>query len=342
LLAACVGSWCLPAGAQQPRVIVLEPAAPTPLEHEFLTRLTGELSAAGIEVLRVPLPAGSDPATAVATEGGELSAVAAYAAREDAANPGSRVKTLRLWLADRVTGAVLAEDGQDDDASSLASSLAVQGFELLRAREAEWGWRRSAPPPPPPPPAVPAPVAPPPPVEAELTAAMHVGLLLDAPTGGSALTPMARVSFEPAFAREVGVFDLGVRLSLAGFGAATVVEAPDRHVDVVQSFALLEGVITLDEGGWLHPFASGGGGAYHVDVNGVGGGEIVGRSEKTMSPIAAAGVGLEVQPWRHWVGVLEAQGLFALHPTAVETSGTRAATFGRALLVFSFGLGFTW
>jgi hypothetical protein len=333
----------LPAGAQQPRVIVLEPAAPTPLEHELLTRLTGELRAAGIEVVRVPLPAGSDPATAVATQGGELSAVAAYATREDPADPGSRVKTLRLWLADRVTGTVLAEDGQDDDASSLASSLAVQGFELLRAREAEWGWRRSAPPPPPPPPpAAPPPAVPPPPVEAELTAAMHVGLLLDAPTGGSALTPMARLSFEPAFARELGVFDLGARLSLAGLGAPTVVEAPDRHVDVVQSFALLEGVFTLDGGGWLHPFASGGGGAYHVNVNGVGSGEIVGRSEKTMSPIAAAGVGLEVQPWRHWVGVLEAQGLFALHPTAVETSGTRAATFGRPLLVFSFGLGFTW
>lgn len=324
-------------------MIVLEPAAPTPLEHELLTRLIGELGAAGIEVLRVPLPPGSDPAAEVATRGSELSVVAAYATREDPADPGSGVKTLRLWLADRVTGTVLAEDGQDDETSSLASSLAVQGFELLRAREAEWGWRRTSPPPPPPPPPPAPPVVPPPsPVEAELTAAMHVGLLLDAPTGGSALTPMARVSYEPAFTRGLGAFDVGVRLSVAGFGTPTVVEAPDRRVDVVQSFALLDGVVTLDGGGWLHPFASGGAGAYHVDVNGVGSGPIVGRSEKTMSPIAAAGFGLEVQPWRHWVGVLEAQGLFALHPTAVEASGTRAATFGRALLVFSFGLGVTW
>jgi hypothetical protein len=340
LLAASVGSRSAPASAQeQKRVIVLEPAAPTALEHELLTRLTGELGAAGIQVLRVPLPAGSDPATEVATRGSELSAVAAYATREDPAAPGASVKTLRLWLADRVTGTVLAEDGQDDDASSLASSLAVQGFELLRAREAEWGWRRTAPPPPPPPPPV---VPSPPTVEAELTAAMHVGLLLDAPTGGSALTPMVRVSYEPALTRALGAFDLGVRLSLAGFGAPTVVEAPDRRVDVVQSFALLEGVVMLDGGGWLHPFASAGAGAYHVDVSGVGSGPIVGRSENTMSPIGAAGFGLEVQPWRHWIGVLEAQGLFALHPTAVEASGTRAATFGRALLVFSFGLGVTW
>lgn len=323
-------------------MIVLEPAAPTPLEHELLTRLIGELGAAGIDVLRIPLPGGSDPAAAVATEGSDLSAVAAYATREDPQSPGSGVKTLRLWLADRVTGTVLAEDGQDDDASSLASSLAVQGFELLRAREAEWGWRRTAPPPPPPPAPPPPPVVPPAAVEAELTAAMHVGVLLDAPTGGSALTPMARLSYEPAITRELGAFDLGVRASLAGFGSPTVVEAPDRRVDVVQSFALLEAVLTLDGGGWLHPFASGGAGAYHVDVNGVGSAPIVGRSEDTMSPIGSAGLGLELQPWRHWLGVLEAQGLFALHPTAVEASGTRAATFGRALLVFSFGLGVTW
>jgi hypothetical protein len=153
---------------------------------------------------------------------------------------------------------------------------------------------------------------------------------------------VARISYEPAVARRLGVVDLGVRLSLAGLGAPTVVEAPERRVDVVQSFGLLEGVVTLDGGGWLHPFASGGAGMYHVEVDGVGSGEIVGRSEDTMSPIGSAGVGLELQPWRHWIGLFEAQGLFALHPTAVEASGTRAATFGRALLVFSFGVGVTW
>lgn len=341
MLVAGMGGWCAAGAAQeQRRVVVLEPSTPTPLEHELLTRLTGELGAAGIEVLRVPLPAGSDPAAAVATLGADLSAVAAYAAREEPAEPGSGMKTLRLWLADRVTGAVLAEDGQADDASSLASSLAVQGFELLRAREAEWGWRRPAPPPPPPPP--PLPPAPLPPVEAELAAAVHVGLLLDAPTGGSALTPMARLSYEPAITRGLGAVDAGVRLSVAGFGAPTIVESSERRVDVVQSFALLEATVTLDGGGWLHPFASGGGGAYHVGVNGVGSGEIVGRSDDTLSPIGAAGAGLEMQPWGRWIGQLELQGLFALHPTAVEASGTRAATFGRVLLVFSLGLGVTW
>jgi hypothetical protein len=341
MLPAALGGWSAGAGAQEPqRVIVLEPTAPTALEHELLTRLVGELGAAGIEVLRVPLPAGSDPEAAVATRGRELSAVAAFATREDAGEPGSHVKRLRLWLADRVTGTVLAEHGQDDDASALASSLAVQGFELLQAREAEWGWRRSTPPPSPTP-TSPPPALPPPAIKAELTAAMHLGLLLDAPTGGSALTPMARVGYEPAITRGLGVLDLGVRLSVAGLGAPTLVEATERRVEVVQSFALLEGVVALDEG-WLRPFASGGVGAYRVDVNGIGSGELVGRSEQTLSPIGAAGVGLEVQPWQHWIGQLEAQGLFALHPTAVDAGDTRAATFGRVLLVFSLGFGVSW
>jgi hypothetical protein len=249
---------------------------------------------------------------------------------------------LRLWFSDRVTGALLAEDARDFDRSSMASSLAVQGFELLQARQAEWRWH---PQPAPAPKVVPAARVAPTPVassSSELTAGMNVGLLFDAPSGGAALTPMARVSYEPALTRGVDRFDFGVRLSVAGFGAPTVLEASDRRVDVVQSFALLEGVVTFDPGGWLHPFGSGGAGAYHVNVNGVGSASAVGRSEGTLSPLAAAGLGLAAQPWRHWVGVVEAQGLFALHPTAVEAGGTRAATFGRALLVFSLGLGVTW
>ncbi|HWO12901.1 MAG TPA: hypothetical protein VNN80_25555 [Polyangiaceae bacterium] len=330
--------------AQEPlRVLVLEPVAPTALEHELLTRLTGELDAAGVEVLCVPLPVGSDPAAAVATQGSEFAAVAAYAAREEVGASGSSVKTLRLWLGDRVTGAALAEDGRDDDASALASSLAVQGFELLQAREAEWGWK-GTPPPPAPARAVPSPpsVPPEPAPEGELTAGMHVGVLLDAPTGGSSLTPLVRFSYAPAATHGLGAFDLGVRLSLAGFGSPTVVESGSGRIDVVQSFGLLELVATLEAESWVRPFASAGAGAYHIDVNGVGSGQIVGRSEATLSPVGAAGLGLGVQPWRNLFGQLEAQGLFALHPTGLDSSGTRAATFGRPLLVFSFGLGVTW
>jgi hypothetical protein len=347
-LAALVAGWHgLGAAREQARwrerVLVLVPESPTPLEHELVTRLAGELGAAGIEVVRLPLPPGSDPAALVATHGSELGAVAAYATREEASRePASAAKTLRLWLADRVTGTVLAEAVRDADASSLASSLAVQGFELLQAREAEWRWLRTAAQPPAPPvaPSLPPPTAPP--VAARLTAAMQLGLLLDAASGGSALTPMARVSYEPSFARGLGALDVGERVSLAGFGAPTVLDAAARRVDVVQSFALLEGMVALDGSDWLHAFATAGAGAYHVDVNGIGGGELVGRSEATLSPLGSAGLGLELQPWRHWIGLVEAQALFALHPTAVEAEQTRAATFGRTLLVFSLGLGVTW
>jgi hypothetical protein len=345
----CVGAlgvgvvigWCSVASAQdRQRVLVLEPAAPTSLEYELLTRLSGELGAAGMEVIRMPLAPGSDPASAVVTQGIELGPVAAFATKEDPAQDGSANarSTLRLWLSDRVTGTLLVEDGQEREGSLVASSLAVQGFELLQARVADWQWRRSAPPLPEPPPPVAPP--PPPPRDAELTVVLYAGLLYDAPSGGAALTPMARVAYAPGLARGVAdAVDLHARLSVAGFGAATVLDASERQVDVVQSFALLEGVVTLDSGGWLRPYASAGAGAYRVEVSGISAGAVVGRAEDTLSPLGGAGLGLLAQPFSHWVAQVEAQGLFAISPTAIDIGATRAATLGRPLLILSIGVG---
>jgi hypothetical protein len=345
-LGVAVGS-CEVANAQEQeqereRVLILEPAAPTSLEYELLTRLSGELGAAGLDVIRLPLAPDSDPARAVATQGSELGPVAAFATKEDAAEAGSSNagSRLRLWLSDRVTGTLLVEEGRELEGSLVASSLAVQGFELLQARVADWQWRRSAPPVPDraPPPTV-APQAPPPP-DAELTLMLYAGLLYDAPSGGAALTPMARVAYAPGRARGIAdAVDLHARLSLAGFGAPTVLDASARQVDVMQSFALLEGVVTLHPGGWLRPYASAGGGAYRVEVDGVSAGVVVGRSEDTLSPLGGAGLGLVAQPFSHWVAQVEAQGLFAVRPTAIDIGATRAATLGRPLLIFSIGVG---
>jgi hypothetical protein len=324
---------------------VLEPTTPTALERELLTRLTGELGAAGLEVIRRPLSLGSDAATAVISEGSELAPIAAFATKETprADEPAQSGSSLRLWLSDRVTGTVLVEDGKEVDGSSVASSLAVQGFELLQARVAIWRWRRTdaptpaapAPAPKPPPPVLPAPRA-----SDELSAAMHVGLLYDAASGGTAFTPMIRLVYTPALTRSatIGV-DLGARLSVAGFGEATVLAARGRQIDVVQSFALVESVVSLNSEGWLRPFGSAGAGAYRVDVDGVGSAGAVGRSVDTLSAIAAAGVGLAAYPLRHWILHVEAQGLFAFQPTAVQVGSTRAATLGLPLFVFSIGCG---
>jgi hypothetical protein len=340
-LGALIVSWCAVACAQERvRVLLLEPIAPTPLERELLTRLKGELGAAGIDVIPAPLEAGRDPSLAVASDGRELDVEAAFAAKEmKDSDPGSKAQpTLRLWLSDRVTGELFVEDGRELDGSLLASALAVQGFELLSARVDDWRWRSTAPAPapPPPPPAVPEP--PPPPTE--LGVGLQVGLLYDPPSGEAALTPMARITYMPGPLHSVSAtLDLGVRLSVAGFGSDLVLEAADRHVDVTQSFALLEGIVAVDSRSWLSPYAAAGFGAYRVGVEGVGGTPSLGRSENTLSALGGAGGGLSLRPLQHWLGLVEAQALFALQPTAVEVGSTRAATLGRPLLVFTLGIG---
>lgn len=324
---------------------MLEPMTPTALEQELLTRLTGELGAAGLDVIRLPFSRTSDAAHAVSSEGSDFAPVAAFATQEirGAGNASGPASTLRLWFCDRVTGTVLVEEGKEARGSSLASSLAVQGFELLQASRAVWRWR----PPTSAPPAPAEPVAAPrlPPARAvsyrrELTATLHVGLLYDAPSGETALTPLARLAYAPELTRGlVPRVDLAARLSVAGFGATTVLVAEGRQVDVIQSFALLESVVSFDSGGWLRPYGSAGAGAYQVNVNGVDGAGSVGRSERTLSPLAAAGVGLAAFLGHPWVVHVEAQGLFALQPTAVQIGLTRAATLGRPLLVFDVGFG---
>jgi hypothetical protein len=151
---------------------------------------------------------------------------------------------------------------------------------------------------------------------------------------------MVRVTYMPGPFHEVaGAADLGVRLSVAGFGTVLVLDATDRHVDITQSFALIEGVVALDSRSRLSPFAAAGFGAYRVGVEGVGGTPSLGRSENTLSALGGVGGGLSLRPLQHWLALVEAQALFALQPTAVEIGPTRAATLGRPLLVFTVGIG---
>lgn len=337
-LVVLLSAWAKVAGARDAyRVVVIENETPAPLERELEIRLKGELSAVGFEVFSLRRMAGSEPRQAVATQGSEYRPVAVFAAAEEsrAGTAGETGSTLRLWLSDRRSVSLeLIEREQAFEGSRAASALAVQGVEWLHARLADWRW------PTPPPTPLLVPQAPPPAAEAELQLipALDVGVLFDAATGGAAVTPLLRLSCVEGAEIRAGV-GFGGRLSLAGLGMPTVLETSLRQIEVRQSFALLEGIVTLNPLPWLRPFGSLGGGVYHVNVEGAAPAPIVGRSESTYSPLGGLGLGFLVHPVPGWVGKLEAQGLFAVHPTAVEIEGTRVATFGQPLFVFSAGLG---
>lgn len=332
-------AWTERASADAPyRVVVLQPVTPTAREGELLTRLKGELGAAGFEVHGLSLSPGADPEHAVTVQGHELDPVATFAVAElvaDSETPRDAGSRLQLWLSDRIQGVTLRQVGPDrGDVSQAANLLAVQGVELLQARVADWRWQ---PEPQPPLREAPAPglvIQGPP---AQVTATVDLGVLLEAASGGAALTPLARISYSDEL--QGWDVELGARLSVAGLGTPTVLQAWLREVEVGQDFALLEGLLAFNPGGWLRPYASLGAGAYRVSVEGVGHEQAIGRSHATWSAAGTVGAGISAHPFRPLLCKLEAQGLFALRPTTVQIDSADVTSFGRPLLVFSFGVG---
>jgi hypothetical protein len=136
--------------------------------------------------------------------------------------------------------------------------------------------------------------------------------------------------------------ELGVRLSAAGLGKATVIRADPLQVEVMQSLAVAEIVGASSTAAPFRAFASLGGGAYRVEVEGIGAEQAVGRSEDHWSGMLTAGAGVSMHALAPWFVELEGQGLFATSPTTVRidrTYPTGAATFGRPLLLLSLGIG---
>jgi hypothetical protein len=309
------------------------------LERELSTRLKGELGAAGFDVLSLTLAAGAVAEDAIRVQDSGFNALAVFAIAHREGNTGSLADEgsgLQLWLSNPTQGATLisAGPGQHEDAQA-ATLLAVQGAELLRARLADWGQQQVAP----------APIKEKLPSlprqdRAQITAALALGVLVEGNSGAAALTPLLRIGYAPGRDPALGVgLQWGLRLSVAGLGTPSVLQGSLRHVNVRQSFALLEAVTALDSGGWLRPFASLGAGAYRVGVEGVGGDQAIGRSAETGSAVGAVGLGLSAHPLGALVGEVEAQGLFALRPTEVQIDRTEVARFGRPLFSLTIGIG---
>jgi hypothetical protein len=326
---------------------VLEPAQPNPRERELSTRLKGELGAAGFEVMSQPLPVEGDLRVAVVVQGSELAPVAAFAIASTAneTEPGDQPAFgLQLWLSDRVEGAIILQAAEDGRGGPKAVSLlAVQGVELLQARVAASKLQTQLRTP-----ELDAPPPPLPPSEPERSVrfrlAAGIGVFLEGASGGTAPSPVLRMSSSwPVPVTQQHDIELGLRLSAAGFGKATVIQAPALHIDVMQTLALGEVICASSADATLRAFASLGGGAYRVEVEGVGGDQAVGRLQDTWSGIVTAGAGISLHALSPWYLELEGQGLFAMSTTSVRMDSTSPtlATFGRPLFLFSFGIGVT-
>src|SRR4051812_2641308 len=87
------------AGELEHLVVLLRPAEIDELTREALARITGELTAARLRVVIVPLDASTDPIEQVENAGGDLAPVAAFALVRAAGGSGASVE---LWVSDRL------------------------------------------------------------------------------------------------------------------------------------------------------------------------------------------------------------------------------------------------
>src|SRR6478609_6932642 len=134
--ALCVASTSAQAEYRH-RVVLLEPPADDDEGREIITRVTGELRAAGFEVVVLPASE-ADPQRAVEAAGHELHpASVLLVQRPPASEPGKRRDAgSELWLADRMLRktVVLKLAQAEEPRGGAAGRIAVQAVELVKAR----------------------------------------------------------------------------------------------------------------------------------------------------------------------------------------------------------------
>jgi hypothetical protein len=311
--------------AEAPRVLVLERAGASALEHETLSRLKGELRSLDFEVITLELDAARDPQEAVDVEGSQL---APFAALTLAAHGSG----LRLWMSDRASSQLLVQDWSEEDAR-LPATVAVQSVELVRARLA--ASREVAPPTAdvvaPPAPLPPSPGAP------GLRFEPQAGMAL-AIEPGAAVTSYMPVARLLVSTRLGAAFSGGLRLGAGALGSALSFEATGGSARVTQTFVLLDAWLGIWPEARVRPYATVGAGVDRRHVEGDAEPGYVPETRDLVSPLASAGVGVFAELAAPLGVSLDAQGLFAGHPARVRIDSTDVATLGRPSLLLSLAL----
>ncbi|HYO94252.1 MAG TPA: hypothetical protein VER33_07055 [Polyangiaceae bacterium] len=321
----------------QRRVVLLDRPAASDLDTEVVARIRGELTAAGFEVMVLPVSPELEARVAVETAADELKPVLVVVlAQSIDVESGEHV--LEVWLSDRVLRRTLVQRLHIDpaQASGGASRLAVQVVELLRARHAELFIRSQE-----------APAAAPPAVQkAEVveaapatraTLALGGGFLNDFQELGGVWVPLLRVG---ALLPHVGgrLLQLEARASLSTFAQETHLLAAPGAVRVQQQFGMAEAVVHLGVNLRVQPVLSVGMGVYNVDLSGDAPVGYRSSSRRTWSMLTAAGGGVWVRPVPWLACAAEAQLLTAWSKTVVRVLGDEVARAGEPMLLLSGAL----
>lgn len=312
---------------------------------ELLTRVRGELGAAGFEIVDVSLTGQIGPKEAVETAGDEFSPAAVLAVRH-APGPVPGESVAELWVSDRLAHKTLMQRARfaDRDTSSQTARLAVQVVELLKARLAAlWvdaGTLESAQPPqqPAPPPAQEPPPAPAAPPKERSTTQLELGAGLGllrnfGESVGSAWAPALRFGVSPRGLSSD--FALGARVTAALTPDAAELSYGSGLARVRQAFILAEGYGRLVPSSLVSPLLSVGIGAFSVSVAGQAPPPFPTRSESTISALTSVGAGLWIQPANSVAWILEGQLLAAWSETIVLIDSQNVGSVGWPMAFFS-------
>jgi hypothetical protein len=324
---AVIASWALPLGATSSnRVVLLATEGEQDLAAlELLARVRGELHAAELDVVLLPLPADADLRVAVESSARELGPAAVIAVRylrpESSEPAGAEV-----WISDRLSNTTLMQvvrlSAQPVDP---AARLAVQVAEVLKARLALLWVKPEAPQPPrpAPPPVLPAPA--PPPVHSGFLLGLGLEFARHSSGNVSSWLPALHVGYEPpASAWSSPSF----RLSAAWTPVETTLERSNGAAHIRQTLLVAQALIRFLPRAAVQPLISAGLGAYQVRVRGDAEAPYTSSTTATWSAATTFGTGLWIQPKGNTVWLLEAQGLAAWSATEVRVEQERVATLG--------------
>lgn len=346
--AVCLLMTAFAAAQPSPRVVLLEPDAPDALGVEVFARLRGELSAAGFEVMVMPVSADAEPRAALEDAGKNLGPAAVVILQRSVdANTGEEIA--ELWISDLLLQRTLIQRARvnPEKPSRDIARLAVQVAELLKARLAELsvhGERKpAAPEPPKPPPAPPPPTPEPQPVPEPThavvsTFALGVGLLQGFEQGSPTWTPLAR--FGVAFPRVLApALTLELRASAAAFGQIAEYSAEDGSASWRQSFGTVEILARFFQRSPIQPLLSLSSGVYVLEVAGQASTPYRARGDTTWSALSAVGTGLWFPVGDSFAWVLDGHVMAVWSATDVRVNGREVWSTGTPIVFAGMSFG---
>jgi hypothetical protein len=302
-------------------VALVHATDPNPLEQRTLTRLRGELVAAGFEVTETTRRA-EDAREAAEEEppvAGVFATIAIVPRTPDAAD---------IWVADRITGKtvvrrVQARAGPNGD---VAAILAVRAVELLQASlleavdAAPHGERT---PPPPVPVAVTDWMSRRPQVEPSYSLDAGIGVLAARGGVGPAILPVLGFSYRPTM-------NLSLRLRAAGPAFAADLKVPVGSISVRQELVSFDLVYRPPfTTATLRPLFLAGAGAYRLDVSGTAEAPYHGRTGAVFAGHVDLGAGAAIRLGRRVSILADVRALWVIPKPIVRAAGEEVGSVGR-------------